>query len=368
MSNINGKKKAVVCIAAGKSQLIVIRKARELGFSVIAVDRDPGAPGFEFADRKIIASTYESAPILSELQQLNDDYEFAAVINRSAGPPVVTTAKLCSSLGLPGVTPGIASKVIDKGMLMEECRRADLPVPSGCVVPPDCIIDPLSFEFPCVVRPSLSMVGKSGVEVVHDSTALVKAISQARQSSMIGRVNVEEYVPGSNVSLIGFVEDGTLRPLLLVDELNGLDENNRVKGIGMAVPSRFRGNIEETLILEAASDIVSSLGLGTTVCCMSFRCLPKGRPKLIEVHLDLGGDLILDELLPASTDFDFIAYFIRGLTGEIQVVPHIELRPTAVIFGEGKGLVSERPFHLLHGSDRIDLENSIVALQENIYA
>ena len=88
MNRKPGKPRAVICLAAGKSQLVVIRKAKELGFSVIAVDRNPAAPGFQLADERIIASTYESVPILSELDRFINEYDIAGVVNRSSGPPV----------------------------------------------------------------------------------------------------------------------------------------------------------------------------------------------------------------------------------------------------------------------------------------
>ena len=40
----------VVCLAGGKSQLIVVQKAKELGYAVLAVDRNPNAPCFALSD------------------------------------------------------------------------------------------------------------------------------------------------------------------------------------------------------------------------------------------------------------------------------------------------------------------------------
>ena len=361
------KRRAIVCLAAGKSQLIVIRKAQELGFAVIAVDRNPQAPGFSLADERLIASTYDPQPILGHLEKLRESYSFAAVVNRSAGPPVITAAELSQRLGLPGISPDVARLVIDKGLLMEHCRRADLPVPFGKPIAESDDIGGLKIPFPCVVKPALSILGKSGVRVVFTPDGLTEAVAEARSAAFEGRIVLESFVPGNNVSLIGFVRSGMLQPLALVDELNGADEVCRVHGAGMAVPSRFEGCIEEQLIIDAAKAIVANLGLDTTVCCMSFRCSLGGQPKLIEIHLDLGGDLILDHLLPASTSFDFVAYFIRSLAGEKIYLPSVELKPIAILFGKGDGLVSERPYQLIQAETRKELELLIMAEEKNIY-
>ena len=45
---------AVICIAAGKSQVPVILKAKTLGYTIIAIDQNKKAPGFDFADFSFI--------------------------------------------------------------------------------------------------------------------------------------------------------------------------------------------------------------------------------------------------------------------------------------------------------------------------
>jgi ABC-type sugar transport system substrate-binding protein len=44
----------------------VLRAARDRGLFVIALDRDPAAPGFEYADRRAVVST-EDEPAISML-------------------------------------------------------------------------------------------------------------------------------------------------------------------------------------------------------------------------------------------------------------------------------------------------------------
>ena len=43
-------KKTIMFIGAGKYQLPGIEKAKEIGLKVIAIDRDPDAPGLKVAD------------------------------------------------------------------------------------------------------------------------------------------------------------------------------------------------------------------------------------------------------------------------------------------------------------------------------
>ena len=57
---------ALLVLGAGPAQVGLLRAARELGIYVIAVDRDPRAPGFRYADRRAILSS-EDEPAVDRL-------------------------------------------------------------------------------------------------------------------------------------------------------------------------------------------------------------------------------------------------------------------------------------------------------------
>ncbi len=356
-------KPAIICMAAGKSQMIVIKKARELGFSVIAIDRNPDAPGFIFSDERIVQSTYEGKPIISQLHVLQDRYKLLGVINRSSGIPVVTTAEICRAFSLPGVPPASARCIIDKSRLMRLLKEHGIAAPSCHAVSSLAEIEKNRFPLPCVVKPSLSIVGKSGVRIVKDAHAIPHAVTAAKAVSMNGVVNIEAFVPGRNVSLMSVIQSGQLYPITLLDEINVVDKNGNIAGYGFAVPSLFTGQPEETRIINLAKKVVNAFGLDTTAFNMSCRCESGGVPKLIEIHLDLGGDMILEALFPASSSFDVLGSLIRSLTGRHTSYNNINFSPTAIVFREGEGLVSDRPYEILSAPDRISIEHMIRSTQ-----
>ena len=53
----------LLVLGAGPAQLGLLAAARARGLYVIAVDRDPSAPGFVFADRRAIVSTEDERGI-----------------------------------------------------------------------------------------------------------------------------------------------------------------------------------------------------------------------------------------------------------------------------------------------------------------
>ncbi|MEZ4483748.1 MAG: hypothetical protein R2864_03855 [Syntrophotaleaceae bacterium] len=336
-------KRAVVCLAAGESQLPVIRSAKSQGLAVIGVDRNPLAPGLTVSDAALVLSTYEAGPIIEALQGLRQNFALVGVVNRSSGPPVVTAAEIASAFNLPGISPQAARIAVDKGLLMAFCAEHGIVAPdcrtltSGASLP--------EVNLPCVVKPALSLVGKSGVRRVEKKTDLAAAVAQAAQCAVNGRVNIEQAVDGRDVSLVGVVISGHFQPLVLLDEINGLDEQGRVRGLAFAVPSRFHGDPVEHAVFFAAQRLIDALGLDTGPCLLSFRITPTGVPHLIEAHLDLGGDRIVDHLLPAASGFDAIGWFVRALTGDFQPAK-LTFRPTAVVFATATDLCKSSHFEL----------------------
>ena len=355
------RRSALIIVAAGPQQLLVIRKAREMGFAVIAVDRNPEAPGFAYASDKIHLSTYEPEPIIAQLRALADSvdcsspYDFQGVITRSSGLPVITTATIAQAFELPGVAPEVARTVVFKSKFMARCTEAGIPAPKHQVA---CHLEEIAWEqieYPCVLKPSLGLVGQQGVQIAHGPQELRVKFAAALQASYEGWVEIESWVPGRDVILMAMASKGSLIPVVLLDEINVVSNSGRIKRQGIAIPSAFTGTKAEERIHQLAQDIVTTLGIGTTPFLLSCRCEDEGLPRVIEVHLDLGADRILDELLPASTDFDFVGFAIQIMTGrrpsvssvEPLSVPSISFSPRKIIF-EGNGEA--------HGSRRWRLE------------
>lgn len=325
-------KKAVISMAAGKSQLLIIKKAKELGYSVIGIDKDPNAVGFSECDEKINLSTYDSLSIIKHLKKISGLYDIKGVLNRSSGIPALTTAEICKQFNLPNVEPSAAEIIIDKSSLMAFCRENNISVPSSVSVDTIEHLNVEEINYPCVVKPSFSVYGKCGVTMVCDDTSLHAAIVQAKKYSEYGVVEIEEYIQGYDVTLMSVVNDGKIHVITLLDEENVVENNGEIHAKSYSVPSVFSGKNEETYIVELAKDLVEKFSIKTSMFLMSCRCEKNKKPYLIEIHLDFGGDLVLDNLIPASTDFDVLSYMILNLTGVDKNIPKIKFKPTAVIY------------------------------------
>ena len=361
---MEGPNKAVICLGTGKSQIPVIQAAKKIGLTVIGVDRDEQSPGCRYCEECINHSTHDADPILNAVYNLRREYDIIGILNRSSGPPVVTAAYLAAFLGLDGVPPESAEIAVDKSRLMAFCRVHGIDAPRCLSI--DSLDKPQvkTIMFPAVVKPALSAVGKDGVMRVPNEKSFPAAFNAAQAVSLTGLVNVEEWVAGQDITLMAMVQKGKLYPVVLLDELNGLTDHQQVYGMGFAVPSRFWQTPVFKQICHLAQKVVEKLSLTNTPLNLSCRCDGRNSPRLIEIHLDMGGDLILDELLPASTSFDVLAYICRMLVHDYPWPMEAVFKPRAVLYQKGDGLVTDRPFTLVSGNSREELETVMNRINE----
>ncbi len=363
MADISAKEESsrplVICLAAGLSQKPVIERALALGFFVVGVDRDPQAPAGHLCHRLLPLSTHEPIPLIQALRGSDFSHRIVGVLNRSSGPPVVTAAAISEAFELPGVPVHRARQCLHKDLMREECSKRNLFAVNHQIIHGYSDLAMEKLTYPCVVKPALSMVGKQGISVVENAGGMEVAVALARDAAFNGKVLVEEYLEGSDISVIALVNRGQLEILAILDEINQRHPDGSISGRAMAVPSKFSGGPEELAITELTREVVKIFEIEHSALLLSCRVKQGEQARLMEIHLDLGGDKILDVLLPVAGSFDTLEYMIAALAGNNPLKPAIVWQPTAVIFDEGDGLISQRNHKILQAGNRKDLEDNI---------
>lgn len=350
----------LLSVGAGLSQQPVIQTAKKLGYRVAAIDRNPKAPGFSDSDVCVVASTHESTGLMNLIREKLGNQRITGILNRSSGPPVITAAILANAIGLYYVPIETAKMMVNKNLFRQFCRDHHLPIPSFEIPGSDSNLFSEDIEFPVVVKPSVSLVGKSGITIVEDQAALPQAITSARQASVTGDILFEEYLPGPDISLISFVQDGRLVPISLLDEINDVDSSGRVRGRGFAIPSIHTCTQVESQVIDIANSLIQVTNISRSPFMVSFRLDRAGAPYLIEVHLDLGGDLLIEELYPRALPFDFLELAVKMAAGVKPPNFFVrEIKPTAIIYNSGMGLNTERVAKSYRANTRSQLTRKI---------
>jgi biotin carboxylase len=240
------------------------------------VDRHPGAPGFQFADRRCILSTEDEPAIERLVGALGID----GIISPGTDWPVGVAARIAERTGLPHpISSQTAVLATNKLRQRERLAEAGVPQPRSWVVGNGD--EPPAVDGPVVVK-APDRQGQKGLTLVVDPAALVPAIETARSAARSGLALVEELVDGPEVTVVGFSIDGAFTALTVTDRITA-----ELPAFGVALahvwPSRFGGGAPD--VAEAA---VAALGIENGPSYTQLRIGPDG-PQVIEVAARLGG-------------------------------------------------------------------------------
>ncbi|PKL15671.1 MAG: hypothetical protein CVV49_20205 [Spirochaetae bacterium HGW-Spirochaetae-5] len=121
-----------VSIGAGVNQIPLIKEAKRGGFQVIAVDMNPSAPGFYHCDLKIQESIEDYESIYIKLREMLVDGKISAIMTKSYGSAIITTAYLCEKFGLPFLPFEESKKFLNKKITKK--IYIDNGIPSASVI------------------------------------------------------------------------------------------------------------------------------------------------------------------------------------------------------------------------------------------
>lgn len=342
---------AVICIAAGKSQVPVILKAKTLGYTIIAIDQNKKAPGFDFADFKIFKSTFDSDEIIKELKEFTKKYRIQGILNRSSGPPVIVSAKLSKLLKLEGVPVQSAKILLNKDKMRSFCKKKNIPIPDFKIYLKNNVKVNNNQKLPIVFKPAYSLKGKRGVSVVRSNNLIKKAIKYAEKNTINRKILMEEYLSGPDLTLISIVKKSKLFPVCFIEEINKEDPNGIISRKGYKTINTDHVSWKKQAI-KIANIIISELKVRCSPLNLSFRVDSKNNLKLIEVHLDIGGEILIESFFPKVLPIDFLNYAIETLLGNSQKSLNFKTKPTAILFkginvSDGHSTFTAKTYQLL---------------------
>lgn len=321
------KKKAIISIAAGSSQQNLIHKIIKKGFSVIGIDRNPGAVGFEYCDECIIASTHDPDTIIEKLTPLISKLDICGIITQSSGIPVITTAKIAKFLNLPYISPDLAENIADKAKLITMLNKYGISSPKIKIISnKNKNINNIKFNPPFFVKPSICFQTHTAMKKVEDISLLPIAIENALKVSENKFVNIEQFINGIDIGSIDWVYNKKIIHVATIQEINSGEPY--FYGLGWKVP--ISPGLEK-IVSELQKQFITELNINNSLVQTSMR--HDGRKVyIIEVHLDLGGDGIPDILLPYSLNYDLLDNAIELSLGNSPQKPKKLPMPTYLRF------------------------------------
>ena len=269
--------KRLLVLGAGAAQLGLLEAAQARGeLEVIALDRDPSAPGFRHADRRAIISTEDERGI----DRLARADRVDGLIAPGIDWPVAIAARVAERLGVPHpLSAATAVLAVSKARQRERLAEAGVPQPAWRLV--------AGLEndlpVPSVVK-APDRQGQRGLSLVVDAADLGGAIDRALEESRNGHALVEQVADGPEVTVNAFSVDGRFHPLTVTDRLTA-----EPPAFGVALAHVWPSEADVAgEAAEVAAKAVAALGITDGPSYTQLRVTRDG-PVVVEVAARLGG-------------------------------------------------------------------------------
>ncbi len=284
--------KRVLFLGAPVFQIPVVKKAKEMGLHVGIVDIDGGAPAFPYADECFVHSIRDDEGVLEIAREFKPD----GIVIGANDTAVLTGARVCRELGLPGNSVQAAMNSTDKVKMLEAFERSAVPHPFYRVVKKadiESFCEPLPY--PVISKPVDSSGGR-GISIINSAEELREAMRFSSNAGQSGDILIEEYLSGTEISVEVLVVEGKPHIIQITDKLTSGAPN--FYETGHAQPSTLS---EETKarVRELASGAVLAVGLVNSPAHVEIMVTESG-PKMIELGSRLGGDCISTILADTS--------------------------------------------------------------------
>lgn len=287
-------KKRLLILGGPVFQIPIIKKAKEMGLVVGVVDINEDAPAASFADIFYCGSIKD----IEQCEKICQDFKPDGIMSGACDTSVVTVAKLCEKLNLPGNSVETAFLSTDKLKMIERFAACKVEHPEFRIIRKKDIESnnlPNWGIFPAICKP-VDSSGSRGIYFLENKEAYENYVKESSRYSTNGDVLVEEYMDGPEVSVEVVVSDGKVHVLQITDKITSGAPN--FFETGHSQPSVLSTDIK-TKIAELASRAVLALGINNSPAHVEIKITSDG-PKMVELGARMGGDTITTHLIDTS--------------------------------------------------------------------
>lgn len=299
----------LLVLGAGAYYARVIRQLRDAGIRTVAVDRDPAAPGLALADAGHAVDLSDADAVLALIER--EPVDGVLPLNDFGVP---TAARVAGHLGAPGLTAETAAIANDKGLMRERWDEHGLPNAAFRVATDRAGAERAAAELgmPLVLKPADSGGGGRGVSVVRDPSELAWAWEFAAPFARNGRVVVERFLEGLELTVEAVAHRGEVHVLAMSDKVKA-PLRTRV-ATRLHYPAALEPGVRE-----AAEDVarraVLAVGLTDGPAHVELIVTEAG-PTLVELGARGGGGHIFSTIVEAVSGVNMVRESARVLLGQ----------------------------------------------------
>ena len=306
-------KESIIIVGGGLLQVPVIQKAKDLGLYVIVFDYNTKAPGMAIADVPISVSTRDITNAVRKAEELQKKFNTIKGVLTVGTDVSVTVASIAKALNLPDIKVEDAEAASNKIKMRERFKEHNVPIPKFFPIREySDVTQALAYVgFPLVVKPADSM-GARGVSKVERIDTLFDACKHAMSASTSGRILIEEYMDGPELSIDMVVYNGTITVTGVADRIIAYPPY--FVEIGHTMPSQLpveRTNEAVDVMIQG----IRALGITNGFAKGDIKLTPEGA-KIVELAARLSGGFMSTHTYPLSSGVDLMKIAIQIAMGE----------------------------------------------------
>src|SRR3712207_6287163 len=311
--------KRLLVLAAGILQVPIIKRAREIGYYVIAADGDPNAVGLQYANKAIVANIMNEDAMLAIAREEKID----GVIHPCSEVSMNVMGRINDEMGLTGVSRQQAITATNKHLMRKAFEKAGAPSPkSFCFEKAEEAWECFCKELPNdgILKPSrnsgsrgISKVWKAEFQCSNGFQKFQELFERSKAESRDKSVLLEQFVDGPEFSVEIIVWNGHVNVLTVTDKKT--TEAPYFVELGHNQPSTFPTDIVEK-IKAAAVVGVKALEVNNCACHAEVKfefekglnglSSLNGSAYIMEIGARMGGDFISTVLTRLSTGVNMI--------------------------------------------------------------
>lgn len=299
---MRNNKKSIMILGAGEIQEPVIRKSVSEGYYTIAVDYNPDAPGFQYADKGLLISTHNKKEILKAAKQYNIDG-----ILTTSDFPVRVVAYVAEKMNLKALSVETANICTDKFLLRETLKKTALNHPKYVLAENKKDLSKVNF-FPAVIKP-VDASASRGVRKVNTKEELLKEYEVSRSFSISKKVIIEKYIDGREYSVETITYSGKTNIIAITQKIKTGEKEGYFVEYAHKLPADITKKDYE-LIKKTVLELINIVKLNNSSAHIEI-ILSGNEAYIVEIGARLGGDFITSDLVPLATGIDMLKNIIK---------------------------------------------------------
>ncbi len=298
--------KMLLLLGASSDQVYAIKTAHEIGIKVIVVDMNPNSIGFKYADDYAVISTRDIEALTKFIFEYQKTQKIDGIITMGSDIPDVI-AELCDRFDWIGPSKQTAYWGTNKYAMKCRLKKCGIPIPYFSLVNSVGQLKEIinGIGYPVVIKP-VDRSGARGVFKIEESDDIRALYNESKSFSYSGRVMVEKYLEGLQISTETVLYDNKAETPGFADRNYELLKRfaPRIIENGGTVPSSLSEQ-EQKKVKSLVVNAARALGVKRGIAKGDVVMTEKG-PYMIEMAVRLSGGDFSESLMPLGCGVNIV--------------------------------------------------------------